>query len=706
MEEILTTEFLKPERLLRATVRVWDGRPDKGGTFIGTAFFVSPTEALTAAHIFRGMATDTLMLHLSWRGGFYARVQNIRFASEPTDAAILEIGVEAAAPADSIVTAGDAIPLTIGTPLQIVGFADTISTAEIRPATVTGLDAQANANIIDPPPAKGMSGGPALSPDGLLRGMIWARDLDKGRGYLTPLSSLRPLLATVAKSDAVPTRMIEYPALSEDRKQLAHTRTLLLEWRALYSDKQATLAAAAKQARAFQRRKRVPSQAEALDLAELVQSVCDAVDRLPVHELEPATHYGLRIHHAVVIGFAPAIVEPVFRHLQHGGQVENDEYAYEMMARILESAIAMLEFRPDRLPLGFGDPTVDMQATAIEQATSLMLGRARHSDELFIISTSPKVEAIGSLVARPRDLKVDAARRMADGTIEVLATDFQYDYRWSMNRPRPIAQYRHESALCAGFPASTPGSSPLFVGNDGRVRELYLDGSCNELAEAEKADSWIASAVWTDTEESDTVYLLNLSKDGKMRSTRLGSAAAPVERSFDEACLDPEASDISWTLSRYQTRIGMLDVEGFPCALVLTRLPTCWPVLFIDPKRLQPIRPMLRLRGKIMDCTVAAGRWLVISHYGVHQDERLLAIYDLLERRDLPVGELRNRGEDSADIIDLSSRTTGRDACELYFVRNSLYPVNGYRLCRWSWPENRLEEFPEIDVENLFPVQI
>src|SRR3954464_16023198 len=86
-EEVVA--YSRPERLFRAVVRIWDGRPDQGGAFLGTAFFVAPRQALTAAHGVRGVDPQRLFVHLSWRGGFYARVVRVEFAEGSVDAALL-----------------------------------------------------------------------------------------------------------------------------------------------------------------------------------------------------------------------------------------------------------------------------------------------------------------------------------------------------------------------------------------------------------------------------------------------------------------------------------------------------------------------------------------------------------------------------------------------------------------------------------------
>jgi hypothetical protein len=61
--------------------------------------------------------------------------------------------------------------LAHGDRLVLHGHLDTHSPLEVRPATVTGLEAVAGAAATDPWPTSGMSGGPATSPDLVLRGV-------------------------------------------------------------------------------------------------------------------------------------------------------------------------------------------------------------------------------------------------------------------------------------------------------------------------------------------------------------------------------------------------------------------------------------------------------------------------------------------------------------------------------------------------------
>jgi len=178
-----------------SVVRVFLDRPDKGGKFIGSAFFVAPDTALTARHVVRDADTNRLFLQVGWSGVAVIGIKQIIPHSEAgTDVAILRIGPTLTAPLADLVRLAEVPDLAHGDSLFLHGHLDTHSPLEVRPASVTGLEAVAGAIATDPWPTPGMSGGPATSPDLVLLGVNWARDQDGGRGYVTPFSRFRHFL--------------------------------------------------------------------------------------------------------------------------------------------------------------------------------------------------------------------------------------------------------------------------------------------------------------------------------------------------------------------------------------------------------------------------------------------------------------------------------------------------------------------------------
>lgn len=178
-----------------SVVRVFLGRPDKGGEFKGSAFFVGPDIALTALHVVRDADPAQLFVQVGWNGVAAIRVTIVvPHSDEKIDVAILRIGPTLTAPVSELVRLAEVPELAHGDKLVLLGHLDMHSPLEVRPAKVSGFEAVAGAAATDPWPTPGMSGGPATSPDLVLRGINWARDRDGGRGYITPFASFRDFL--------------------------------------------------------------------------------------------------------------------------------------------------------------------------------------------------------------------------------------------------------------------------------------------------------------------------------------------------------------------------------------------------------------------------------------------------------------------------------------------------------------------------------
>lgn len=196
-----------------SVVRVFLGRPDKGGTFIGSAFFVAPDTALTARHVVRNADAALLFFQVGWSGVAVIAVSEVVPHSDAQiDVAILRIKPTLTAPVADLVRLAEVPELSKGDKLVLHGHLDTHSSLEARPAIVTGIEAVAGAAATDPWPTPGMSGGPATSPDLVLRGINWARDKDGGRGYVTPVARFRGFLEENGIDMRIP--VCPYPGLA------------------------------------------------------------------------------------------------------------------------------------------------------------------------------------------------------------------------------------------------------------------------------------------------------------------------------------------------------------------------------------------------------------------------------------------------------------------------------------------------------------
>lgn len=174
---------------LSSVLRVWRGLPHKNGVLCGTAFMVAPTLAATAIHVVEDFEKKDAeyFLQATWNGGFLVKITSI-VPHQTLDVAVLGIDAGCAAPQNLVLHLSNPPALRQGDPIVMIGFADPHTGAEAKFGRVQGIDGVANAPIAGPYPAKGMSGGPVVSEEGRLLGLTWARDVDKGRAYVIPLT--------------------------------------------------------------------------------------------------------------------------------------------------------------------------------------------------------------------------------------------------------------------------------------------------------------------------------------------------------------------------------------------------------------------------------------------------------------------------------------------------------------------------------------
>lgn len=680
MEEAKLASAPTTDRLARSIVRIFATSESSEPQFLGSAFFITPTLALTARHVTEKHDAKNLRLQLGWRGVFFATVRKV--VTDPDlsfDIALLEVGLENSAPVDALVSVGSPIPLLTNSQLRIAGYADAHSAIEFRPATVTGLDGIAEATIIDPPPGPGMSGGPALSPDGQLRGIIWARNMDQGRGYCTPVTSIRSFLENQSvEPGGAPASSLEYPALYEDSERLEKAREALIRWRADYAEKRTHFAALARQAEMFQREKGEYSEVVAIDLLDEAGALSEAFISIPIRQIKFAQPYGLSVHHAVFAGVATSIVLSQLKLLelqQDNLEMQRDSYLFESAKRIFESAIGMLDFLPDRLPQGFIDPTEKFDALKADSDKLFVGGLSNSAIGLF--ERGENVTEIYEFVGRPLPVRIDCCVRLEDGSVEVLGTDFQFRYRWQGRMPRPIMQYPHEHLLFLEYVDRSVGASPIAIDESGRVFEMFLDGSTGLIAEASSAPL-ARSAIMRETGRATRMILHRVTTSGLIITVDVQSGAVLAEVSGESLWHDHDFGGVI-SLSRWNTRLMYRTVLGFPALVVLTQDPTWSRVGFFDPLSLTPIRPAISLGGRLADIEVINSRTLIASHWGVSVGAPALSRYLLSEDCELPVSVVNNSTSFKLDVDSFVAFQDGEVVASIMSLAdgnsNELYSV-------------------------------
>lgn len=704
-------------RLYRAIVRVWRGLPDEQGEFSGTAFFISPTHALTAKHVVAEEDERHLYLYVHAKGGFPARIVDIKRHPDPgVDVALLTVDEQAAADSADLIGVADPPPIAVGAQLDILGFADSRSTAELRRVSVTAIEGVATAAVLQPVHPLGLSGGPALSPDGLLRGIVYARNTDRTRGYVVPLSRFRDFLQdnAVRSPEATPAQRSEHPADQEDRARLQRARLLLLKWRNYAAPLRERWSQAAARAQEWRRHPPTRPSAEMRALIAFAAETAGRLGDLPVSDLGFARSYGLAVHPAVVEGVALYLVDStsfVYGDIQDddreaqawlGADPVPESYAFEMMERVFDSAIALARFGPDALPLGFIQAEPLAQTDLSESPAPLLLIGAVGIPGLRLLAMEEKPRSLGTFVARANPVTVDAARVMQDGSLEMIGTDFQYGYRWS-GSARPSAQYPHEPILAAAYPGYTVGESPVMISERGKVSEYYLDGSSAEIL-PELGERCAAAGLWRDDLDPQRLHLLRLTRSGVLSSERLGYPDARAELDMGEHFAPYSLPGHSVQLDRYDTKMQLTNVEGFPCALVTAMLPLGTAVAFLDPVTLLSLRPTLRLSHGLSPA-VAANRWLVTTGFGVRPGESLMTIIDLVGDGPLVAHEIRNAHAFSVDAYEPHVTAGGDRDFTVHFTLALFNPTYDHWICRLHWPSRNLEEVEKYSGLQIFPVE-
>lgn len=697
---------LQSETLYKATVRIWSGLPGKGGEFLGTAFFVSPIFALTAAHVVENIEKSQLYAQVTWKGGFFSSVKDIIYPSDKrTDAALLKFSLPDKAPVDSILSVGQTLEVGEGGSILMVGFADEVTSVEIRKGSVTGRDGVANATIITPSPARGMSGGPALSVDGLLRGIIWARNLETGRGYLTPISELRGLLDSAAvEASNKPTRMLPYPELAEDRQRLQFARNFLLTWRKKYVSSCQEIKNTAEIARGFKWSTSGIDYTVAHKILTLATSIAYQMSEMSIDKMKFATHYGLRIHSAVFDNFAYNNVLRALNLLKKNNAIDKiNTYSFENSARIMEAAICLAEFSPKHLPEGFVDTKFKIDKNQIFQISDkIIITSSNRAEEIFLVSLESNPKLIGVFVARTLPLKISAAKRLSDGIIEVVGNDSHFRYRWSSNSSQPLAQYiNKEKVIFIDYPFDTPGTSPIIATSDGLVSELCMDGSINPLSRLPQSQEWISGALWSNPQDPDVSYLIYFSKNGEIISTRLDKK----EKCTNISCysLVPDLELNEYFSRKDLTKLQMTSVDGFPCANFIFQVSDCTLLIFLDPITLIEIIPAIKLPKSVNDVKIYDQDWLIVSFYERSLNESLIEIYKINGSLDSPIRTIKCTTEDGDEVDSLFPRRINANSFEIWFTLGSYKSDTSWRLCRWNVLDENFQEFPDISAKRFLP---
>ncbi|MCP4697935.1 MAG: trypsin-like peptidase domain-containing protein [Gammaproteobacteria bacterium] len=326
------------EEWKRAIVRVWRGRPDKGGKYQGTAFFIAPGYLVTAKHVIEGIAFKNIYLHSdtgAWiEGGLRKIRQPCPHPDPKTDIAVLPLE-KPIKEARKIPLAPKHADLSSGQKVTLAGFSTSGGSLETPCVQISAYFGDYSLEVADKPIGKGMSGGPALR-DKKLAGVIHAKNdahtfLIPSRAFdefingfrlqsiaLSDIEELQQLLKQIKISDADAHSFLRktapefyIPELYEKGTFFDHCLLLLAKMKYVPPDKKAPLFEFLEYCRG-----KIERQASQKQLSELenwknriancleidLQAICDRMERA-----DKQREFSAAVPPVIVIKISPSI---------------------------------------------------------------------------------------------------------------------------------------------------------------------------------------------------------------------------------------------------------------------------------------------------------------------------------------------------------------------------------------------------------------
>jgi len=615
--------------------------------------------------------------------------------------------------------------------------------AVLSPDYVKALYTQsewANAFRLDPTGAKDLLIPVRVRPvdlDGVFAQIVYVDivNLDEGAAVELLLKRVRGERGKPSSSPAFPSSAAEtgsvtprvsaapkpvYPAFDEDTKRLIRAREILVDWRARYRGEEEALRLAAQKARAWSRDLPAQFDDEVAAVVDLAARAARDFRSIPLNELEFAQAYGLMVHPTVFWGQAIEDVANTqssyglgrsdsLKEFHEAMEAEGlpvealpDKYAFEMVARVLESADALARFTFDSLPRGFIEDASPGPVEDLRSYRTLLIARINDDPRLHLMTVDQQPLKLGTFAARKLRAYPLCARRNVDGSVDLVGSDHQYIYWWTRSNQQPSMQYACEGTILrASFVSSASDSAVVTVHTDGKTRSLKSDGGM-EIALRSPADSRFSSAtIWIDPLQPEKWHVLALTDKFELVSQSLAglNARRSPETLWDESSFPGAPWDQIWWHGN--SDLAVYELDGLPCLVVRRQAMVGEGVNFLDPLSLTPIRPALFITGFVGDMVIAGGRWLAV--FFLQSGDDLLprvAIWDLRTGAEQPVARSFER---KGDVYYPVVTKEAEDSFEVVFVLRLFDSSAERRLCRFRWPSGIVEELEKYADLRILP---
>ncbi|MBS0154220.1 MAG: toll/interleukin-1 receptor domain-containing protein [Nitrospira sp.] len=517
-----------------------------------------------------------------------------------------------------------------------------------------------------------------------------------------------------------------YPAAEEDTEQLRRARELFVRWRGEYSARLQELRALGKQARLWGH-ELPPHFDDRVDRTiTTAAEMATALRDLPVSELEFARVYGLQVHETVFWGQAldaadrersmfdvqsrETLAKVVAEDKRLGLNVSRldmpEEYGFEMLARVLESAVGLLEFDVSRLPRGFVATSAPATAALADLRThrGLFLARIDNEPGLRLMTTTPEPQVLASFNARTLELSAHCAQRNRFGTLDLVASDRAHIYYWAGSSPVPTGQSaRKKSILNAKFLSDDDGAPAAMVMSDGSIHTIDGGGSWQTLWQADSSREVASACLWIDPLDPEVRRVVSITRSRHNLSSMALDGSQETKRTGDDLWRAPGLDPDLYGSIMTRGEVSMGIFQGLDCVLARHATQVGASVTFLDPRTLASIRRPLALHGFVGDMTIACGRWLVVAF--LKDDEpRRIGVWDLASTSDEPVTFVYPEAGDVYFPLIVAESPSAFRTVQVFCTLN-IHPLpNRFELLAFDGPHGPARPLAVFDTLRLWAV--
>jgi hypothetical protein len=329
---------------------------------------------------------------------------------------------------------------------------------------------------------------------------------------------------------------------------------------------------------------------------------------------------------------------------------------------------------------------------------------------LHLMSVDGEVRSIGSFSARSLPLYALCAQRNSQGSIDLIAHDFQHLYYWQNSSQLPTMQFTQDTTIQgARFLSADPGSPVAVVDSHGAVDIITPNGSRKTLHRPSRQEIVDAAQIWVDPLDREAWYVLLMLRDGEVSSALHGDPASrkTAANLWNDALFrsefDAPGSKVYWA-SGGEMILATLD--GLPCLIAKRRnMYRESGMCFLDPKILLPIRRSLICHEFTGDVAIAGERWLIGALLkNDNQPRNRLLVWDLDAADGKPSAGWFEQKGDVYHVVVTGATEYSFQTLQVFRTLELPPHENFYQLVRFEWPSGEIALLQVFQSLRIWPV--